>query len=75
MDQFDQLNDEVVNYLNRTENITRTLKDQSGRVSDFTLGYFLTQLWGAIFIAFLIVMFFNVYRRMRGDDKTFFKKL
>lgn len=62
-------------YLNRTENITRTLKDTSGRVSDFTLQYFLTQLWGAIFIAFLIVMFFNVYRRMRGDDKTFFKKL
>lgn len=60
---------------NQTVEITKEITDNSGRVSDFTLQNFFLNMWFSIFIATIILIFFNVYRRLRKDDQTFKLKI
>jgi len=60
---------------NETVDITKEITDNSGRVSDFTLQNFFFNMWFSISLATMILIFFNVYRRLRQDDQTFKQKI
>ena len=60
----------------KNDEILAKLKATTGRVSNFNLHYFFVNFWVATLVfIFVFTFFILVYRRLRGDQKTFYKKL
>ena len=52
------------------------IKNQTGRVQEFTLGAFFVNLWlFSVFSLVLSCFCMTCYRRIRGDQQTFIRKL
>ena len=75
-EQLNCLDSECIEEQIRNNENLAELKATTGRVANFNLHYFFVNFWVATLIfIFAFTFFVLVYRRLRGDQKTFLQKL